>query len=121
MVGHHDNIVYHKVQRDCDTGKRIKLDFKSQCIIQDCRNRNIYGQSRNDQKQITHVACDKCYEKQQYQHGNACAEINGIQFLRDIFGCIITGMDFISGRHHGFRFGYDFLHLLCQCKLVGGF
>ena len=30
-------------------------------------------------------------------------------------------MYLISGRHHGFSFGYDFLNLLCQCKLVGGF
>ena len=121
MVGHDDDVVYHQVQRDGDARQRIKLDFQPQRIIQDDGHGNVHRQPGHYQEEIPQVARNHRHEQQQDQHGDSRTEINRVQLLRDVFRGIIARMDFVSGRHHGLRFGYHLPDLLRQGQLVGRF
>ena len=52
MVGHHDDIVYHQIQRNGNPCQRIKLHLHPQCVIEDESNGQVNGQAGDYQEQV---------------------------------------------------------------------
>ena len=121
MVGHHNGIVDYQVQGNGNPCQGIELHLQSQSIVEDKRNGQIDRQTGDNQEQIAQVPCDQSHEYQQNQDSQSRTEINLVQFLLDMFRCIITDMHFISRRHLLFQFPHGLLHLLAQFQLICGF
>ena len=64
MTGHDNSIVYHQVERNGNTGQRIKLHFQSEDIIENSSYGYVDSQAGYYQKQITQIAGNQCNKQQ---------------------------------------------------------
>ena len=89
MVNHHYRRVDDDPQRDRDPSEGVDVDLKPGERIDRQSREDVHGESGENDQHVSPRAVDDEDEQQEYQHAEACPEIDPVQLVPDIFGRIV--------------------------------
>ena len=120
MVDHDDRRVDDNAQRHGDTGQRVDVDVQIQEVVEDDCHEDIDCERDGDDEQVVEIPADEVDEQHQDRYAEKRAEIDFVQFARNVFRCVV-GERRGDARREG---GLQALHLLfdvfCHPQHIGG-
>ena len=119
VVDHHDAVVDDDAQRHRHAGEGVDVDLEPQEIVERDRDQQVDRQGHGDHQHIAPRARHHEHEHQQDQQAERRAEINPVQFVRDVFRVVVGHGDADFLREAPLEFGDAVFDILHHAEQVG--